>query len=342
MKRYVSPGRSCRSDSRARVCSWTSTSRADTALVAAHRPRVERRGPGDRHPLPLATGELVRPSLGPRARQRHPLQQLVGPAASRGAVPDPGDPERLVDDVLDRVRGSRDPYGSWNTGCVVRRIARRRARPVPSRPPRRRSGPRRPWVARDPGPSGARADDTEGAASTRRGCHSCWGSRRICAVGPDSTISPFDSTTTVSARSAVRPRSWVISIIDVPCAEQGLQVVEDLALAGDVERAGRLVGDEELGVAGERDGDQHPPAHAPGELVRVLTGAARRVGDAGLAHQLDRPVPGLGSGGEAVGRERLADPPPDPQHGIDVGHRVLRHQPDLAPAQPQRSCPSVR
>ena len=134
----------------------------------------------------------------------------------------------------------------------------------------------------------------------------------------------------------------MISIIDVPCAEQGLQVVEDLALAGDVERAGRLVGDEELGVAGERDGDQHPPAHAPGELVRVLTGAARRVGDAGLAHQLDRPVPGLGSGGEAVGRERLADPPPDPQHGIDVGHRVLRHQPDLAPAQPQRSCPSVR
>ena len=44
--------------------------------------------------------------------------------------------------------------------------------------------------------------------------------------------------------------------------------VEDLRLDGDVERRGRLVGDQELGIAGERHGDHDALAHAAGELVR--------------------------------------------------------------------------
>ena len=46
--------------------------------------------------------------------------------------------------------------------------------------------------------------------------------------------------------------------------------LEDLRLHGDVERRGRLVGDEHLGAAGERHRDHHPLAHAAGQLVRVL------------------------------------------------------------------------
>ena len=42
------------------------------------------------------------------------------------------------------------------------------------------------------------------------------------------------------------------------------QQVEDLRLHGDVERRRRLVGDQELGLAGKRDGDGHALAHAAG------------------------------------------------------------------------------
>ena len=45
--------------------------------------------------------------------------------------------------------------------------------------------------------------------------------------------------------------------------------VEDLSLHRHVERGRRLVGDQDLGVEGERHGDHHPLSHAAGELVRV-------------------------------------------------------------------------
>ncbi len=46
--------------------------------------------------------------------------------------------------------------------------------------------------------------------------------------------------------------------------------VDDLGLHGDVERGGRLVGDQQIRPAGERNGDHHALAHAAGELVRVV------------------------------------------------------------------------
>ena len=50
----------------------------------------------------------------------------------------------------------------------------------------------------------------------------------------------------------------------------GAQQVEDLRLDGDVERGGRLVGDQQRGPAGERHGDHHPLAQAARQLVRIL------------------------------------------------------------------------
>ena len=52
--------------------------------------------------------------------------------------------------------------------------------------------------------------------------------------------------------------------------------IEDLRLDGDVERGGRLVGDQELGIAGERHRDHHALAHAAGELVRIVVEALLR------------------------------------------------------------------
>ena len=84
------------------------------------------------------------------------------------------------------------------------------------------------------------------------------------------------------------------------------QQVEDLRLDGDVERGRRLVGDEQRRVAGERHGDRGALAHAAGELVRILAGAASRVGDADLSSRRDRRVQRLalaaGRGGRGSAR----------------------------------------
>ena len=52
---------------------------------------------------------------------------------------------------------------------------------------------------------------------------------------------------------------------------------EDLRLDGDVERRGRLVGDEHLRVHRQGGGDHHPLAHAAGELMRIVAGSDRRL-----------------------------------------------------------------
>ena len=53
---------------------------------------------------------------------------------------------------------------------------------------------------------------------------------------------------------------------------------EDLRLDGDVERRRRLVGDEDPRLAGERQRDHRPLAHAAGQLVRILLCAPLRIG----------------------------------------------------------------
>ena len=48
-----------------------------------------------------------------------------------------------------------------------------------------------------------------------------------------------------------------------------LHLGEDLRLDGDVERGGRLVGDQQRGPVQQRDRDRDALAHAAGELVRI-------------------------------------------------------------------------
>ena len=66
-----------------------------------------------------------------------------------------------------------------------------------------------------------------------------------------------------------------------------LQQVEDLGLHGHVERGRRLVGEEQLRAAGERDRDHHALAHAARQLVRVLAHAALGLGDPDRREQRD-------------------------------------------------------
>ena len=88
-------------------------------------------------------------------------------------------------------------------------------------------------------------------------------------------------TATVSHISATTPRSCVIRMMAMPsCSCSCAQQVQDLRLGGDVQRRGRLVGDQDARAAGQGHGDHGPLAQAAGELEGVLVDAPLRLGDA--------------------------------------------------------------
>ena len=73
----------------------------------------------------------------------------------------------------------------------------------------------------------------------------------------------------------------------------GLQVLQqrdDLRLHRDVERGGRLVGDEQIGLVGERHGDHHALPLAAGQLMWIAFEPRLRIGNADLGEHLDRPL----------------------------------------------------
>ena len=111
--------------------------------------------------------------------------------------------------------------------------------------------------------------------------------------------------------------------------------VEDLGLDRHVERGRRLVGDEQLRVAGEGHGDHHALAHPAAELVRVVVEAAARRRDADQLEQLDGPIDRAATLQLAVRLEHLGQLALDGEDRVQRGHRVLedhRHAvaPDLA------------
>ena len=108
--------------------------------------------------------------------------------------------------------------------------------------------------------------------------------------------------------------------------------LEDLRLNRDVQRGGRLVGDEQLRLAGQRHGDHHALAHAAGELVRILPGDDLRVGDLHVGEHLDDLLPGLLLGEALVDDKRLGDLPLDGEHRVQAGHRLLEDDGDVVAA----------
>ena len=73
-----------------------------------------------------------------------------------------------------------------------------------------------------------------------------------------------------------------------------VEQVEHAGLHGHVERGRRLVGDQELRVARDRDRDHHALAHPAREPVRVIVEPLLRFRDVHLFEQLDRALAGLG------------------------------------------------
>ena len=96
-------------------------------------------------------------------------------------------------------------------------------------------------------------------------------------------------TTTRSHCSATTPRSCVISTTrHAEGAAQRRDQFQHLGLDGDVQRGGRLVGDQQPRFAGQGDGDHDALAHAAGKLVRVIIQAGLGRRDADQRHHFDR------------------------------------------------------
>ena len=108
-------------------------------------------------------------------------------------------------------------------------------------------------------------------------------------------------------------------------ALQRYQQLENLLLDRDVQRGGRLVGDQQQRIAGDRHGDHHPLVHAAGELVRER--AEPRLGrrNADLAQQIDD-LPAHRAAVHGVMRaQAFGDLPADRIARIERGGRLLEH-----------------
>ena len=152
---------------------------------------------------------------------------------------------------------------------------------------------------------------------------------------PVSTMRPAYMTLIRSHMPAAMPRSWVISSTAVlNSSDRRLDQLQDLRLDGHVEGGRRLVGEQQLGVARQGDGDHHALAHAARELERVVVEAVRGTRDADLGQQLDHAILGRLGRQAHVLADRLGDLVADGERRIEAGERVLEDEADVLAAQP--------
>src|SRR6202030_3759779 len=111
-----------------------------------------------------------------------------------------------------------------------------------------------------------------------------------------------------------------------------LQQRDDLGLHRDVERGGRLAGDQEIGLVGERHGDHDALALAAGELMRIAVEPRLRIGNANLGQDFERAGARRGAGEPAVQQQNLADLLLDGVQRIERSHRLLKHDGDVVAA----------
>ena len=167
-------------------------------------------------------------------------------------------------------------------------------------------------------------------------CTASAGGRRRRRRCPVSTSLPAYMTATRSAKPATTPRSWVISTIAAPVISLGrLQHLEDLRLDGDVERGGRLVGDD------QRRGRWRWPSRSSRAAACRRRTRAGRPSPAAPALGMPTSVEQL-DGALARGRRladvrrgrrmRLGDLVADRVDGRERGQRVLEDHRDLLAA----------
>jgi hypothetical protein len=106
-------------------------------------------------------------------------------------------------------------------------------------------------------------------------------------------------------------------------ALQFAQQQQDLDLDGGVERSGRLVCQQHLGMARKRQRDHGPLPHAAGHLVRIGVEPAARGGDAHALQHLERALATLAPTCAPVPHHGLGDLIADGVDGVERQHRLL-------------------
>ena len=120
---------------------------------------------------------------------------------------------------------------------------------------------------------------------------------------------------------------------DAEIALQLDQEAEDLRLDGDIERGGRLVGNQQRRPAHQRHGDHDPLAQPAGELMRKLAEPFSGGGDADFLHQLDRSLARRMPGRALVTPMHFRKLIPDGVGRVERGHRFLEHHGHAVAAQ---------
>ena len=121
---------------------------------------------------------------------------------------------------------------------------------------------------------------------------------------------------------------------DEPHAEAVTQIgheTQDLGLNGDIESGRRLIGDEEIGVVGDRHGDHHPLALTARQFVRIGSHPAFGKGYAHELQEVERALVRRIARDVLVMNDRLDDLAADRVERIERGHRLLEDHGDLPP-----------
>ena len=132
-------------------------------------------------------------------------------------------------------------------------------------------------------PAAARAAAADPRHARRAG-RACRGAARCRDPPPrsSSTMRPAYMISTRSQKSRTRLRSWLMKIRPSPRSlTRSSRMRQHLHAHRDVERRGRLVGDEHLGLRDQHHRDHDALAHAARDLVRIE--ARRRAPDRGCA-----------------------------------------------------------
>ena len=111
------------------------------------------------------------------------------------------------------------------------------------------------------------------------------------------------------------------------------QQVENLGLDRHVERRRRLVGDQQLRIAGQRHRDHHPLPLPAGQLVRIRIDPLLGFGNADFAQQLRSPASRASALVDLLMQhDRLHDLRADREHRVERRHRLLKDHADVAAA----------
>ena len=239
-------GRRPRSSSSARACAAVAATAVDRPALgdrvadASGAGRARCRDPGTRsapagappaapcrsRPENEPPGSVMSPRSGSISRMTH---------CARVDLPEPDSPTRPS--VSPRRMLDIDPVDRLDHAACRRRARERRK--VLAMPAETATGACR-QAARAAAP----------ASAPRRAGRACRLLRAAAALGRAALPRPAGRvciTATRSAISATTPKSWVMNRMPVPRRRAGPASAQDLRLGGDVERGGRLVGDQQAG-----------------------------------------------------------------------------------------------